>query len=88
MVFNHTSDQHPWFQESRSSLDNPRRNWYVWSDTDARYRGVRIIFLDTETSNWARDPISKSLLLVIVSSVATSPISTTTTRPSGRRCGR
>ena len=60
MVANHTSDQHPWFQESRSSPDNPRRDWYVWSDTDTRYRGVRIIFLDTETSNWARDPVSKS----------------------------
>jgi len=60
MVLNHTSDQHPWFQESRSSPDNPRRDWYVWSDTDARYRGVRIIFLDTETSNWARDPVSKA----------------------------
>ena len=60
MVLNHTSDQHPWFQESRSSLDNPRRDWYVWSDTDTRYRGVRIIFLDTETSNWARDPVSKT----------------------------
>jgi maltose alpha-D-glucosyltransferase / alpha-amylase len=60
MVLNHTSDQHPWFQESRSARDNPRRDWYVWSDTDTRYRGVRIIFLDTETSNWARDPVSKS----------------------------
>ena len=60
MVLNHTSDQHPWFQESRSSRDNPRRDWYVWSDTDTRYKGVRIIFLDTETSNWARDPVSKS----------------------------
>jgi len=60
MVLNHTSDQHPWFQESRSSPDNPRRDWYVWNDTDTRYRGVRIIFLDTETSNWARDPVSKS----------------------------
>ena len=60
MVLNHTSDQHPWFQESRSSPDNPRRDWYVWSDTDRRYKGVRIIFLDTETSNWAWDPISKS----------------------------
>jgi maltose alpha-D-glucosyltransferase/alpha-amylase len=59
LVLNHTSDQHPWFQESRKSLDNPRRNWYVWSDTDARYRGVRIIFVDTENSNWAWDPISK-----------------------------
>ena len=60
MVLNHTSDQHPWFQESRSSVDNPRRDWYVWSDTDDRYRDTRIIFLDTEMSNWAWDPISKS----------------------------
>ena len=60
MVANHTSDQHPWFQESRSSKDNPKRDWYVWSDTDTKYRGTRIIFLDTEMSNWAWDPISKS----------------------------
>ena len=60
MVLNHTSDQHPWFQEARSSADNPRRDWYVWSDTDTRYKGTRIIFLDTEKSNWAWDPISKS----------------------------
>jgi maltose alpha-D-glucosyltransferase / alpha-amylase len=60
MVLNHTSDQHPWFLESRSTQDNPRRNWYVWSDTDTRYKGVRIIFLDTEMSNWAWDPISKA----------------------------
>ncbi|NDJ52294.1 MAG: trehalose synthase, partial [Chloroflexi bacterium] len=43
------------FQESRSSRDNPKRDWYVWSDTDQRYQGVRIIFLDTEDSNWAYD---------------------------------
>jgi maltose alpha-D-glucosyltransferase / alpha-amylase len=60
MVLNHTSDRHPWFQESRSSRDNPRRDWYVWSDADTRYKGARIIFLDTETSNWAWDPVSKS----------------------------
>ena len=60
MVLNHTSDQHPWFQESRSSTDNPRRQWYVWSDTEDRYRGTRIIFLDTEKSNWAWDPISQA----------------------------
>jgi maltose alpha-D-glucosyltransferase/alpha-amylase len=59
MVLNHTSNQHPWFQESRSSRDNPRRDWYVWSDTDTRYKGTRIIFLDTELSNWAWDPVSK-----------------------------
>ncbi len=60
LVLNHTSDQHPWFQQSRSSHDNPYRNWYVWSDTDDRYREVRVIFVDTEMSNWAWDPISKS----------------------------
>jgi maltose alpha-D-glucosyltransferase/alpha-amylase len=60
LVLNHTSDQHPWFQESRSSVDSPRRDWYVWSDTDTRYHGARIIFLDTEMSNWAWDPVSKA----------------------------
>ncbi|HVO63505.1 MAG TPA: maltose alpha-D-glucosyltransferase [Terriglobales bacterium] len=60
MVLNHTSDQHPWFQESRKSRDNPKRDWYVWSDTDTRYRQARIIFVDTEVSNWAWDPISKA----------------------------
>jgi maltose alpha-D-glucosyltransferase / alpha-amylase len=60
MVLNHTSDQHAWFQEARSSRENPKRDWYVWSETDDRYRGVPIIFLDTEMSNWAWDPLSKS----------------------------
>jgi len=60
MVLNHTSDQHPWFKEARSSRENPKRDWYVWSETDSRYEGVPIIFVDTETSNWAWDPISKS----------------------------
>jgi maltose alpha-D-glucosyltransferase/alpha-amylase len=60
LVLNHTSDQHAWFQEARSSIDNPRRDWYVWSDTDDKYRGVRIIFIDTELSNWAWDPVSKA----------------------------
>jgi maltose alpha-D-glucosyltransferase/alpha-amylase len=60
LVLNHTSDKHPWFQEARSSPDNPSRNWYVWSDVDDRYRDARIIFLDTESSNWAWDPVSKA----------------------------
>jgi len=55
LVLNHTSDQHPWFQESRSSTTSPKRDWYVWSETDLRYTGARIIFLDTERSNWAWD---------------------------------
>jgi maltose alpha-D-glucosyltransferase / alpha-amylase len=60
LILNHTSDQHPWFQESRSSRDNAKRDWYVWSDTDDKYRQARIIFIDTELSNWAWDPVSKS----------------------------
>lgn len=60
MVLNHTSDQHPWFQEARSSRENARRDWYVWSDTDELYRDARIIFVDTELSNWAWDPVSKA----------------------------
>jgi maltose alpha-D-glucosyltransferase/alpha-amylase len=59
LVLNHTSDQHGWFKEARQSRDNPRRDWYVWSDTDDKYRGVRIIFVDTERSNWAWEPESK-----------------------------
>ena len=49
LVVNHTSDQHPWFVESRSSRRSPKRDWYVWSDTDQRYADARIIFTDTET---------------------------------------
>ena len=60
MVVNHTSDQHPWFQEARGSRENSKRDWYVWSDTDTRYQGVRINFVDAEMSNWAWDTISKS----------------------------
>jgi maltose alpha-D-glucosyltransferase/alpha-amylase len=60
LVINHTSDQHPWFREARSSRDSPKRDYYVWSDTDDRYRGVRTIFRDTEMSNWAWDPVSKA----------------------------
>jgi maltose alpha-D-glucosyltransferase/alpha-amylase len=56
LVVNHTSDQHPWFQESRSSKDNPKADWYVWGDDPNRWSEARIIFLDTEPSNWTWDP--------------------------------
>jgi maltose alpha-D-glucosyltransferase/alpha-amylase len=56
LVLNHTSDEHPWFVESRKSKDNPYRDYYVWSDTDQKYSETRIIFLDTEASNWTLDP--------------------------------
>jgi trehalose synthase len=55
LVMNHTSDQHPWFQAARSSRASPYRDYYVWSDTDQKYRQARIIFLDTEKSNWSWD---------------------------------
>ncbi|MCP5086927.1 MAG: maltose alpha-D-glucosyltransferase [Rhodobacteraceae bacterium] len=55
LVLNHTSDQHAWFVESRKSKDNPYRDYYVWSDTDQKYTDARIIFVDTEPSNWTLD---------------------------------
>ena len=55
LVLNHTSDAHPWFQASRSDKNSPYRDYYVWSDTDKKYEGVRIIFGDIEKSNWAWD---------------------------------
>jgi maltose alpha-D-glucosyltransferase/alpha-amylase len=59
LVVNHTSDQHPWFQEARRDRNSPKRNYYVWSDTDQVYKGTRIIFRDTETSNWTWDPVAR-----------------------------
>jgi maltose alpha-D-glucosyltransferase/alpha-amylase len=56
LVVNHTSDHHPWFQESRQSRDNPKADWYVWADEDSRYPDARVIFIDYETSNWTYDP--------------------------------
>ncbi len=57
LVLNHTSDRHPWFQESRRSDSNPKSDWYVWTDDPARYAGTRVIFTDSETSNWTYDPV-------------------------------
>ena len=58
-VMNHTSDQHPWFQSSRTDPDGPFGDFYVWADTDEAYSDARIIFVDTETSNWTFDPVRK-----------------------------
>jgi maltose alpha-D-glucosyltransferase/alpha-amylase len=58
LVLNHTSDQHPWFQAARADLNSPYRDYYVWSDTGQEYADARIIFLDTETSNWTWDPVA------------------------------
>jgi maltose alpha-D-glucosyltransferase/alpha-amylase len=59
LVVNHTSDQHAWFQEARRDPKSPKRDYYVWSDTDEKYKGTRIIFTDTERSNWTWDPVAK-----------------------------
>ena len=59
LPLNHTSDQHPWFQESRKDPDGPFGDFYVWSDTDEKYQDARIIFVDTEESNWTFDPIRR-----------------------------
>src|SRR5271165_7676361 len=59
LVVNHTSDQHPWFQHARRAKPStPWRNFYVWSDDDRRYAGTRVIFVDTERSNWTWDPVA------------------------------
>ncbi|SCZ09960.1 maltose alpha-D-glucosyltransferase [Pseudomonas sp. NFACC37-1] len=59
LVINHTSDQHPWFQRARKAKPGSKaRDFYVWSDDDHKYDGTRIIFLDTEKSNWTWDPVA------------------------------
>ncbi len=61
LVVNHTSDQHPWFQASRlAPPGSNKRNYYVWSDTDQKYKDARIIFCDTEKSNWTWDPVANA----------------------------
>ncbi|WP_092498118.1 maltose alpha-D-glucosyltransferase [Faunimonas pinastri] len=60
LVINHTSDQHPWFQKARlAKKGSAARDFYVWSDTDEKYEETRIIFLDTEKSNWTWDPVAQ-----------------------------
>jgi maltose alpha-D-glucosyltransferase/alpha-amylase len=60
LVLNHTSDQHPWFQEGRRSPFSPYRSYYVWSETAEPYRQARVIFKDTHQSNWSYDTLAKS----------------------------
>ncbi len=61
LVINHTSDQHPWFQRARlAPPGSPEREFYVWSDDDDKYAGTRVIFLDTEKSNWTWDDEAKA----------------------------
>jgi maltose alpha-D-glucosyltransferase/alpha-amylase len=58
LVMNHTSDQHMWFQEARKDPNSPYRDYYVWSDDPNKYSDARIIFIDTEVSNWTFDPVA------------------------------
>jgi maltose alpha-D-glucosyltransferase / alpha-amylase len=61
LVINHTSDQHPWFQAARQApAGSPERDFYVWSDTDQKFPETRIIFIDTEKSNWTWDPVANA----------------------------
>ncbi|MET1052032.1 MAG: maltose alpha-D-glucosyltransferase [Mycetocola sp.] len=59
LPLNHTSDQHDWFQESREDPDGPYGDFYVWGDSDEKWPDIRIIFTDTEDSNWAFDPVRR-----------------------------
>ena len=72
MVLNHTSDQHAWFQEARQP-GSEKRDWYVWSDTAEKYKDVRIIFTDTEHSNWTWDPGRRGVLLAPFFQPSTRP---------------
>jgi len=58
LVVNHTSDEHPWFKEARRNKESPLRDYYVWNTTQDKYEDARIIFIDTESSNWAYDEMS------------------------------
>jgi len=59
LVINHTSDQHPWFQRARHAKKGSKaRDYYVWSDSDEKYDGTRIIFIDSEKSNWTWDAVA------------------------------
>jgi maltose alpha-D-glucosyltransferase/alpha-amylase len=84
LIFNHSSDQHPWFQAARADRNSPYRDYYVWSDDPEKYAGVRIIFTDTETSNWTYDPVLGNTSGT--ASSVTSQTSTTTTKTVSTRC--
>ena len=87
LVINHTSDQHPWFQKARARAKpgSAARDFYVWSDTDQKYNDTRIIFLDTEPSNWTWDPVAQGLFLAPLL-LRTSRISTSTIRACSKPC--
>ncbi|CAM5273091.1 Alpha-1,4-glucan:maltose-1-phosphate maltosyltransferase [Streptomyces alboniger] len=82
-VMNHTSDQHPWFQESRNNPDGPYGDYYMWADDDKQYQNARIIFVDTEASNWTFDPVRQQYFFH--RSFSHQPDLTTRTRRSRRR---
>ena len=73
LVLNHTSDQHAWFQEASRSPHAPTRDYYVWSETDQKYTKARIIFVDTEKSNWTWDPEAQAYYLASVLQPSTGP---------------
>jgi maltose alpha-D-glucosyltransferase/alpha-amylase len=87
LVINHTSDQHAWFQRARlAPPGSPERDFYVWSDNDQKYSGTRIIFVDTQRSNWTWDPPPTPTTGIV--STPTSPTSTSTIRRDGCGAGR
>ena len=70
LVMNHTSDQHPWFLESRQNRTNPKADWYVWDDDPDRFSEARVIFVDSEPSNWTWDPTASSTTGIASSSIS------------------
>ena len=88
LVINHTSDQHPWFKRAkRSPRGSSARDWYVWSDTDQKYQGTRIIFTDTEKSNWTWDAEANAYLLAPLLLASAGPELRQSARGHGHRAG-
>ena len=85
LVINHTSDQHPWFQRSRNApIGHPDRELYVWTDDPTKYKGTRIIFTDSEPSNWTWDPRRQAVLLAPVLLPSARPELRQPARPESR----
>ena len=88
LVINHTSDTHPWFQAARRAPPgSSKRNYYVWSADDRKWPETRIIFTDTESSNWTWDPVAEGVLLAPLLLAPAGPELRQSQRPQGRHQG-
>ena len=87
LVLNHTSDQHLWFQDARSSHVSPKRNWYVWSSDEMKYETARIVFIYTEKSDWAWDDQTYASTGIVTSAISQTSTRQTRSTEGNTRCG-